>query len=213
MTPPQVTDAEFAWREWWLGESRFKEHGPRNREVRDRTGAPDRIPQEWWSRFEEFLARRHDGKEPDLKPSMLRRALVAVRIPQARAEDGSELSPHFALAEFACKDGTTVPKASVPALQRLCREVLEPLREQFGPCTVMSGYRHKAYNARIGGARFSQHIYDLHPGSVAADLIFSRGRPADWAEAAEPLTASGGLGRYPGFVHVDNRPGKARWSG
>jgi hypothetical protein len=210
--PPQVSQEEFAWREWVLGESRFKEHGARNPAVREQTGAPERIPADWWERLEAFLARRDDSKEPDLKPSALRRVLVATRIPQARADD-SRLSPHFALPEFACKDGTKVPKASVPALTRLCAEVLEPLRERFGRCTVMSGYRHSAYNRRIGGAKFSQHIYDLHPGSVAADLTFERGRPSEWADAADPLCANGGLGRYPGFVHVDNRPGKARWSG
>jgi hypothetical protein len=210
--PPQVAQEEFAWREWVLGESRFKEHGPRNPAARAETGAPERIPDEWWARLEEFLARRDDSKEPGVKPSLVRRLVVAARIPQARA-DGSQLSPHFALAEFACKDGTKVPSASVPALTQLCNDVLEPLRERFGPCTVMSGYRHTAYNRRIGGAKFSQHIYDLHPGSVAADLTFGQGRASDWAQAAEPLCEAGGLGRYPGFVHVDNRPGKARWSG
>lgn len=211
--PPEVTAAEFAWREWVLGEGRFAEQGPRDPDSRAETNAPERIPADWWGRLEAFLARRNDSKEPPEQPGLVRRALVAVRVPQRRAEDGSTLSPHFRLQEFACKDGTKVPRASVPALQRLCTEVLEPLREQFGPCNVMSGYRPTAYNSRIGGAKFSQHIYDLHPNSVAADLTFRRGRPADWAEAAEPLCPAGGLGRYSGFVHVDNRAGRARWSG
>jgi uncharacterized protein YcbK (DUF882 family) len=210
--PPQVSQEEFAWREWVLGESRFKEHGPRNPAARAQTGAPDRIPTEWWARLEEFLARRDESKEPIETPSVVRRVLVATHIPQPRA-DGNQLSPHFALAEFSCKDGTKVPKAAVPALTHLCEKVLEPLRDRFGACTVMSGYRHTAYNKKIGGAKFSQHIYDLHPGSVAADLTFASGRPSEWAQAAEPLCESGGLGRYPGFVHVDNRDGKARWSG
>jgi hypothetical protein len=211
--PPSVSEAEFAWREWVLGEGRFAEKGSRDPESRAQTNAPERIPADWWERLEAFLARRNDSKEPAETPSLLRRVLVATHVPQPRAEDGSALSPHFRLEEFACKDGTKVPRSSVPALRHLCTEVLEPLREQFGPCDVMSGYRHTAYNSRIGGAKFSQHIYDLHPGSVAADLTFRRGRPADWAEAAEPLCEAGGLGRYSGFVHVDNRSGRARWSG
>ena len=211
--PPSVSEAEFAWREWVLGEGRFAGKGGRDPESRAATNAPERIPADWWERLEAFLARRNDSKEPTETPPLLRRVLVATRIPQPRAEDSSALSTHFRLEEFACKDGTKVPRSSVAALRRLCADVLEPLRDQFGPCDVMSGYRHTAYNARIGGAKFSQHIYDLHPGSVAADLTFRRGRPADWAEAAEPLCESGGLGRYSGFVHVDNRPGRARWSG
>jgi len=208
-----VTQEEFAWREWFLGEGRFAEHGRRNMAVRDETGAPARVPPEWWARLEAFLARRHDGKEKADAPGVVPRILVAAHVPVAKVDDPSRLSPHFHLREFACKDGTQVPKRSVPALQRLCADVLEPLRERFGTCTVMSGYRHQAYNRRIGGAKFSQHIYDLHPDSVAADLTFARGKPSEWADAAEPLLQRGGLGRYGSFIHVDNRGTRSRWSG
>jgi len=209
----EISKEEWAWREWVLGEGRFKEHGARNAEARAETGAPDRIPEEWWQRMEAFLARRHEGKEPAVKPGMLRRILVATHIPTPKvSEDASQLTPHFKVHEFNCKDGTPVPKGSVDALTRLCKDVLEPLRDRFGACTVMSGYRPTAYNRRIGGATFSQHIYDLHPSTVAADLTFERGRPSEWADAAEPLCANGGLGRYPGFVHVDNRGTRSRWS-
>jgi hypothetical protein len=211
--PPEVSPEEFAWREWVLGEGRFRERGPRDAAARAETGAPDKIPPPWWERLEGFVARRHEGKEPRQSPPMVRRILVAVRAPTRRVDDEAQLSPHFNVDEFNCKDGTRVPKASVPALTRLCNEVLEPLREQFGSCTIMSGYRPTAYNTRIGGAKFSQHIYDLHPDTVAADLTFERGRPSDWADAAESLCERGGLGRYPGFVHVDNRGTNARWSG
>lgn len=127
-----------------------------------------------------------------------------------------QLSPHFHLREFHCKNGARVPMAARPALRRLCRDVLEPLRREFGPCTVMSGYRTRAYNASIGGARFSQHIYDDGPESVATDLVFSRGTPEQWARAADRIMrGGGGLGTYPrsGFIHVDNRKGRARWTG
>jgi hypothetical protein len=209
--PETISPEELAWRDWVLGEGQFKEHGARNPEARAETGAPSKIPTEWWQRLEAFLAGRHERTEPGETPPILRRALVAFRAPTPRATDDSTLSPHFRLTEFRCKDGTAVPKAAVPALKRLCDDVLEPLRERFGPCTVMSGYRPSAYNRRIGGAKFSQHIYDLHPNTVAADLTFARGRPSEWADAAEPLLQQGGLGRYPGFVHVDNRGTNARW--
>jgi hypothetical protein len=160
---------------------------------------------------EELLTRRYDSREPGEKPSFWRRLLVVARIPMARATEDRQLSPHFRLAEFHCRDGTAVPQEALPALLRLCAETLEPLRERFGVCTVVSGYRHAAYNSRVGGARFSQHIYDLHPSSVAADLVFDAGQPGEWAEAAEPLCELGGLGRYPSFIHVDNRGTRARW--
>jgi hypothetical protein len=210
----KVSQEEFAWREWFLGEGRFKDDGRRNREARPRTGAPEKIPDDWWQRLEEFLARRDDSKEPaGKKPPLVKRAVVATRIPTARATGAGQLSDHFHVSEFSCHNGTAVPSSSVAALTRLCDDVLEPLRERFGPCTVMSGYRPSAYNRSIGGAKFSQHIYDLHPDTVAADLIFPNGSPGDWADAAEPLCARGGLGRYGTFIHVDNRGFHARWSG
>ena len=54
---------------------------------------------------------------------------------------------------------------------------LEPIRAKFGPCLVLSGYRHTLYNAAIGGARQSQHIYEDGFESVAADIRFGKGSP------------------------------------
>jgi uncharacterized protein YcbK (DUF882 family) len=72
----------------------------------------------------------------------------------------------------------------------------------------------------IGGARHSQHIDEHDFESVAADLRFAKGTPAQWAAEAKRLRTKnlrgkGGVGRYDrsGFVHVDNRGYKADWSG
>ncbi len=76
------------------------------------------------------------------------------------------LSKNFTIEEFDCHDGTHVPAAAIPALEELCEYILEPLRAKYGPCTVMSGYRTRSYNANTrGSARYSQHIYDDTPGS------------------------------------------------
>ena len=56
-----------------------------------------------------------------------------------------------------------------------------------------------------------QHIYETGFESVAADMRFAKGTPAQWAAEAKRLRAKaggkGGVGRYDrsGFVHVDNR--------
>lgn len=200
-----VTHAEHLWREWFLGEGTFK-GDPRNPARRHETGAPARIPRTWWGRLEAFLAKRHDHAEEPGRVTPNRPS----RVP--RANDPTQLTTHFNVREFDCHDGRKVPLVAVPALHRLAVQLLEPLRATFGPCTVMSGYRPADYNRRIGGARYSQHIYELGPESVAADLIFRLGRPADWHRLADQLGA-GGLGLYPTFIHVDNRPGRARWSG
>jgi uncharacterized protein YcbK (DUF882 family) len=125
------------------------------------------------------------------------------------------ITPHFRVAEFDCQDGTPVPVAAHDAVRRLCDRYLERMRARFGPARVLSGFRHRAYNDRIGGARKSIHCYEEHPDQVAADLQFARGTPADWAAFADKLGAPG-VGRYDDsrFVHVDNRTtGRARWSG
>lgn len=133
--------------------------------------------------------------------------------------DNSKLSPHFKAQEFYTHDGSAAPTTARNAMVRLCRDYLEPLRAKFGTCRVLSGYRHEAYNARIGGARHSQHIYEQSFESVAADLRFERGNPRLWAAEAKRLRTKqggkGGVGTYPrsGFIHVDNRGWKADWSG
>lgn len=205
-----VSQNELLWREWVLGEGRFKGLGPRSSPrpdvgFGDPSKGQDPVPREWWRRLEVFLARRSDYSEPGRKTG-------EPASPTIPAKTGN-LTPHFNVREFDCHDGRRVPAIAVPALTKLCH-LLEKLRAEYGPALVLSGYRPRDYNAKIGGARFSQHIYELTPTSVAADLVFSRGTPAAWARSAAMLGA-GGVGRYDrsGFVHVDNRPDDARWSG
>ena len=71
----------------------------------------------------------------------------------------------------------------------------------------------------IGGAIHSQHIYDVTPSTVAADVRFAKGKPKQWAAYAKGLRSQykkgGGIGTYiaSDFVHVDNRTYTADWSG
>jgi len=129
-----------------------------------------------------------------------------------RGRSSSRLSRNFRLAEFHCNDGTHVPGDAVPALRRLRRNVLQPLRDQFGPGAVIKGHRSPIWNRKVGGAPNSQHIYTLGPGSVAADVKFARGNSRQWHAAADRLLGnSGGLGLYRTHIHCDNRGSKARW--
>lgn len=123
--------------------------------------------------------------------------------------DGA-LSPHFMLSEFAMDNGVMPPIGSTLAVRRLCLEVLEPMRAQFGPCTVTSGWRSTAHNKAVGGARSSRHLYHEHPQSPAADVRFARGTPEQWAALAVRLKV-GGVGLYRTHVHVDQRRTLTRW--
>jgi uncharacterized protein YcbK (DUF882 family) len=104
-------------------------------------------------------------------------------------------------------------------LEYLCRAFLEPLRAKYGPVTVHSGFRTRSYNAKVGGAPRSYHVYTEHDGNdQAADVSCQRGVPRDWHRTLSALRASkrngnGGLGLYRTFCHVDIRDNPANWRG
>lgn len=140
------------------------------------------------------------------------------------------LSPHFSLSEMTRSqtaarrgfDNAPSPEA-VANLQRLCVDLLEPIRALLGArMTVDSGYRCSAVNAAVGGSATSAHLdgraCDFVPVGLsldaAFDLICESSLPFDqaivecngWihvgiAKAGETprrqaLTASGGPGHW-----------------
>ena len=124
-----------------------------------------------------------------------------------------QLHRHFAWSEFA-SDGRNVPAAARSGLYELVETLLVPLRGEFGPCRVTSGYRTQAHNRRVGGKPDSRHLYDKHPGSPAADVRFATGSPQLWSIHAQRLMPTyGGIGVYRTHVHLDCRNSRARWSG
>jgi len=117
---------------------------------------------------------------------------------------------NFRLKEFACKDGTPVPREYWPNLQRLM-ERLERLRSALGghPVTIMSGYRTPDYNASVGGAKNSAHMR-----ATAADIKVKGYSPHDVYATADYIFEEGGVGKYSTFVHCDldtEVPRPARW--
>jgi uncharacterized protein YcbK (DUF882 family) len=129
------------------------------------------------------------------------------------------LSKHFTVEEFDCHDGTHVSTRDYHGLEYLCRVYLEPLRAKYGPVTIHSGFRTKTYNAKIGGASNSYHIYTQHDGNdQAADISCARGNPTAWHRTLNTIRqrerhGKGGLGLYSTFVHCDIRDYKADWRG
>lgn len=128
-------------------------------------------------------------------------------------------SEHFTWLELACHDGTPVPVKLRPNAERLCG-ALELIRARWGgPVVVISGYRTKLYNLRVGGALASQHCQataaDVRPVSLGAMPQFRS--MVEFMIGADQLPTVGGYGAYPGWVHVDVRPrakGRvARWEG
>jgi uncharacterized protein YcbK (DUF882 family) len=125
-----------------------------------------------------------------------------------------QLTTHFHLDEFACRDGTPVPCELVENV-RLLAENLEVLRAALGgaPIRITSGYRTPDYNRRVGGVKKSQHLI-----GKAADIVVANVDPPFVYRQAQRLIKAGemmkgGLGLYRTFVHVDIRGRNARWRG
>ena len=76
-----------------------------------------------------------------------------------------KLTEHFSLSEFTrsatatrCGIDNTPDTWQVTNLHNLCCEILEPLRRQFGPIHISSGFRNEELNALVGGVGNSQHM-------------------------------------------------------
>ena len=111
-----------------------------------------------------------------------------------------QLTEHFTLEEFTTSstakargiDNSVSSQRVADNLRNLCEKVLEPLRSYANqPITISSGYRCKALNKVVGGARNSQHMTgeaaDIHiplydfkdsTGSRLTDIQLAR----DWMQ-------------------------------
>ncbi len=71
------------------------------------------------------------------------------------------LTEHFRMAEFLPDaHAGDVPPDVEGSLTVLCVRLLEPARVALGfPFRITSGWRPSAYNARIGGAKNSDHVF------------------------------------------------------
>ena len=74
------------------------------------------------------------------------------------------LTANFTLAEFEKSQAATrlgipnsVPEDKILSLQALAENVLQPVRDHFGPVIITSGYRSPELNEAIGGSSTSQH--------------------------------------------------------
>ena len=151
------------------------------------------------------------------------------------------VSPHFRLKQFLCKQPAggrryvVLNERLIVTLEYVLARV-QAAGYRATTLHVMSGYRTPAYNTSLGNVRFSQHqlgsaadIFIDENGDGRMDDLNGDGRSdirdaevlyrlID-AAAARPEAQGliGGIGKYPPtnahgpFVHVDVRPGHARW--
>lgn len=117
-----------------------------------------------------------------------------------------DLSAHFSRSEFRCHGFGQPghPNHDTPVTSSLV-QMLERLRAEAGgrPLRIVSGHRCPWWNAKVGGARYSQHLY-----GNGADI------PQGYAtvQQAERAGAKGIGNRLQWAIHVDTRRTKARWT-
>ncbi|RME07518.1 MAG: DUF882 domain-containing protein [Deltaproteobacteria bacterium] len=84
--------------------------------------------------------------------------------------DTDKVAPNFQINELA-QDW----KGQFAVLQRHAVDSLQAVRDQVGVLIVNSGYRSPAYNASVGGATYSRHMYgdafDLYPQNVSLGTL------------------------------------------
>ena len=136
---------------------------------------------------------------------------MAIKQYSLMTDGNRRLAPDFKVRELRCRDGS-----DTVMVDETLTVVLQCIREHFGKAvTITSGYRTTAHNAAVGGAKSSQHLYGR-----AADIRVRGISVEDVAAYAESLMPDwGGVGRYPvkagratGWVHVDTRANKSRWT-
>lgn len=153
------------------------------------------------------------------------------------------ISPNFRIGQFICKQQPgyfpkflVITGANIHRLEVLLAALRDRELTDARTFFVMSGFRTPFYNAAIGSARLSRHMYgdasdiyvDDDPRDGVMDDLNGDGRitkaDADFLyDFAETLFAKrrdvrpGGLGSYKAnavhgpFMHTDGRGSKARW--
>lgn len=124
-----------------------------------------------------------------------------------------QITKNFNISEFKCKDNGEVLLnfAVIDHIQRL-----QKFRDWYNRAmTVVSGYRTRQYNMKIGGATKSKHME-----GIATDIAlpkefyrFSKTRQEEflknirekWIQLCEEGNLGGGVGFYDTFFHLDSR--------
>jgi uncharacterized protein YcbK (DUF882 family) len=120
-----------------------------------------------------------------------------------------KLSENFDSREFQCKCCGELPENGMnPHLI----ELLQAIREKLGKSiTITSGYRCQKHNAKVDGAKHSQHVLgnaaDIQVAGMSANDVH------DYLASHFGVRCKG-LGQYQNFTHIDVRTGSsARWIG
>lgn len=111
----------------------------------------------------------------------------------------------FAPREIACRGDNNL------AIDIISMNRLQSLRDMLGvPLVINSAYRSPTYNAKVGGAKSSQHLK-----AKAFDISMANHNPIEFERAARAVGFTGfGFYKRQGFMHIDTGPARewgVRW--
>lgn len=177
----------------------------------------------------DVLYERLDSRKEKTKEARKRLVRAKKRVERLKARrkaiEAAEdrIGKYWHFAEFFCRISPDCPDYMRDDLDRHAELFLDPMREKFGPGRCTSGHRWGDpppaaynYNASIGGATGSFHVYEDRKAYPATDLMFERGKPSEWAAYAREIAdrlGFGGVGQYASFIHIDPRPYRSDWWG
>lgn len=122
-----------------------------------------------------------------------------------------QVTKNFNLNEFNSKCGRPMPENIKKNIIELIHN-LQVIRDEVKvPISITSGYRSPEHNAKVKGAKDSQHVK-----GTAVDFKVQGLTPKQVSLIVEKLIAEkkikqGGIGIYPSWVHYDIRGTIARW--
>ena len=119
------------------------------------------------------------------------------------AEQGNEqVTDHFKVKEFACKDGTPIV-----FVDEYLAVILEIARKKINkPIVITSGYRTVSHDKKVGGTKYSYHTRGM-----AADIKANGITPKELAKVLDRIVPnSGGIIVYDNWLHFDTRNEKYR---
>lgn len=98
-----------------------------------------------------------------------------------------QLSEHFRLSEMLASETAVrrhIPNVPGPGIQQNMADVttklLEPIRKEFGPIHISSGFRSSELNNKVGGSFNSAHILGKAADISSMDKSITRKMLVDW---------------------------------
>lgn len=119
---------------------------------------------------------------------------------------------NFDIKDLRCKDGTPVPEIFYGNAEKLLNN-LQKIRDHIQlPIVINSGYRTASHNAKVAGAKNSQHLTSSAADIRAVGMTASKLHSTIIELINKGLIHNGGVGKYQNFVHYDIAISR-RWNG